>query len=129
MPPNSDTTALSNSTVLVLRRILLVTYPPAFIILAIQGIISGKAFPALLLLPQFFSSFLSALLLYRDKIAAPGSPVAALSASNVDVCDLLLALWTFVFLVPSWMTLDHMRRDAGLVILGSYGTVFGMTNL
>ncbi|ROW06772.1 hypothetical protein VMCG_04141 [Cytospora schulzeri] len=120
---NSQTTI--NSTVL-LRRITVFSFPPAFIMLLIHGISSGNAFPALGILPHAASVVFGTLLLFRETVASFGSSVQALSAYNVFCADIALTIWYFGFLIPTWLLLDN-TWDV-MIILGTYGSVFMMVN-
>lgn len=122
--PNDNT---MSSTVF-LRRITILSFLPAFLILLIHGVSSSWAFPALGILPLAVSAVLGALLLHRDRVAALGSPVQALSPENILYADSALAVWYFAFLIPTWVFLGR-PWDRGLIILGTYGSVFLMVNL
>lgn len=122
--PNDNT---MSSTVL-LRRITILSFLPAFLILLIHGVKSSWAFPALGILPLAVSAVLGALLLHRDRVAAVGSAIQALSPANIFYADTVLAVWYFAFLIPTWLFLGR-PWDRGLIILGTYGSVFLMVNL
>ena len=126
-----STTSEARSTTVLLRRFSILTFPPAFILLLAHGIASRDAFPALGLAPLGASTLLGALLLYRDQVAAIGSPVQALSTTNVFFADVLLAAALLAMLIPSWIFLTRFwtYNNNSLVMLGTYGTVFMMTNL
>lgn len=116
------------SSTVFLRRITVFSFPPAFIMLLIHGILFHNAFPTLGILPQAASVLLGSMLLYRESIAALGSPVQALSAANVFFADVTLAVWYMAFLIPTWILLSNMWREEGAIILGTYGSVFMMVN-
>lgn len=122
--PNDST---MSSTVF-LRRITILSFVPAFLILLIHGVSSSWAFPALGILPLAVSAVLGALLLHRDRVAALGSPIQALSPENIFYADTALAVWYFAFLIPTWVFLGR-PSDEELIILGTYGSVFLMVNL
>lgn len=126
MPTYPNDTNMSSTVFL--RRITILSFVPAFIILLIHGISSSWAFPALGILPLAVSALLGALLLHRDRVAALGSPIQGLSSGNIFYADLALAIWYFAFLIPTWMFLGR-PWDGGLIILGTYGSVFLMVNL
>lgn len=124
------TTSPPTSTMALLRRITIFTFLPAFPLLLAHGIASGKAFPALGLLPLAGSAILAALLVYRDRVAAIGSPIQSLSPSNIFFADLLTGILLLAFLIGSWISLTNTRwYETPLIILGTYGTVFLMINL
>ncbi|KAK9422595.1 hypothetical protein SUNI508_00458 [Seiridium unicorne] len=109
----------------ILRRTVVIQFPFAFILLLSHGLASGGAFPAIGLLPLSLSTLLSALLLNRDSIAAVGSSVQALTASNVLFLDILLALFQLAFLIPTWVTVTRTWNES-LIVLGTYASVFMM---
>lgn len=118
----------SMSSTVFLRRVTILSFAPAFFILLIHGISSGWAFPALGILPLAVSAVLGAMLLHRDRVAALGSPVQALSPENIFYADTALAVWYIAFLIPTWVFLGRpWHRDT--IILGTYGSVFLMVNL
>ncbi|KAK9776820.1 hypothetical protein AB5N19_10699 [Seiridium cardinale] len=109
----------------ILRRTAIIQFPFAFILLLSHGLASGRAFPAIGLLPLSLSTLLSALLLNRDSVAAVGSPVQALTASNVLFLDIMLALFQLGFLIPTWVTITKPWNE-NLIVLGTYASVFMM---
>lgn len=115
------------TTTLFLRQTTVYSFPPAFILLLIHGILAEAAFPALGLLPLAASAVLGLFILNRDRVAALGSPVMSLSPHNIFVSDVALAISLLAFLIPSWIMLPQAHRD--LIVLGTYGTVFMMVNL
>lgn len=126
MPTYPNDTNMSSTVFL--RRITILSFVPAFIILLVHGISSSWAFPALGILPLAVSALLGSLLLHRDRVAALGSPIQGLSPGNIFYADTALAIWYFAFLIPTWMFLSR-PWDRGLIILGTYGSVFLMVNL
>lgn len=124
--PNYGNDAGVNSTVL-LRRITIFTFPPAFFMLIIHGVGSHYAFPALGLLPHAVSVTFGSVLLYRDQVLSSGSPIQALSPTNIFYVDVGLAAWYFAFLIPTWVFLAKPRED--MIVLGTYASVFMMVNL
>ena len=118
------------TTAIMLRRLAIFQFPPAFILLFSHGITSGHAFPVLGIMPLAASAFLGLLLLYRDQVAAFGSALQALTPTNILVADVLLAVGQLGFLIPSWIILTNWRPWGGqsLIILGTYGTVFMMVD-
>lgn len=118
----------SMSSTVILRRITILSFAPAFFILLIHGVGSSWAFPALGILPLAVSAVLGALLLHRDRVAALGSPIQALSPGNIFYADSALALWYFAFLIPTWVFLGRPSHEE-YIILGTYGSVFLMVNL
>lgn len=116
------------SSTVFLRRVTILSLPPAFIILLIHGVGSSWAFPALGILPLAVSAMFGALLLHRDRVAALGSPIQALTPENIFYADSSLAIWYLAFLIPTWAVL-HRPWQHEMVILGTYGSVFLMINL
>lgn len=112
----------SEATNIVLRKITIFAFPPAFIILLIHGIISNCAFPALGILPLAASAILGLFIIRRDLIAALGSPIQALTPSNIFFADAALGIFHLVFLFISW-ALIREPWDRGQIVLGTYGTV------
>ncbi|KAL1876977.1 hypothetical protein Daus18300_002585 [Diaporthe australafricana] len=125
MPSFSNDSGVSSTVFL--RRITILSFPPAFLILLIHGVNCRWAFPALGILPLAVSALLGALLLHRDRVAALGSPIQALSADNIFYADTVLAIWYFAFLIPTWALL-HRPSEEEMIILGTYGSVFLMVN-
>ncbi|KUI67522.1 hypothetical protein VM1G_03630 [Cytospora mali] len=115
------------STTVLLRRITIFTFPVSLLMLTIHGVGSRWAFPALGLLPHATSVVFGSLLLYRERVAALGSPIQALSPSNIFFADVALAVWYLAFLIPTWVLLGA-PRDEGWIILGTYGSVFLIVN-
>lgn len=116
-----------NSSVL-LRKVTIAILPPALIMFIIHGVISQQAFPAIGLIPLAASTFLGLLLLFRDRVAATGSPIQALSASNILFADSFVSSFILVCLILTWVHLDYLR-DRGMVVLGTYCSVFLMVSL
>ncbi|KAF6811626.1 hypothetical protein CSOJ01_05610 [Colletotrichum sojae] len=112
----------SPATNVVLRKITIVFFPFAFTLLLIHGIITNCSFPALDILPLAGSALLSILILRRDLLAALGSPIQALSESNIFAADIVLLVFDFIFLIISWATIRE-PWDRGQIVLGTYGTV------
>lgn len=94
----------------------------------VHGIATTWAFPALGIVPLAGSAIMGLLLLYRDSVAALGSPVQALSSANVFFADSTLAAFLLMFLIPTWVFLDK-PYERGMVVLGTYCSVFMMINL
>jgi hypothetical protein len=81
-----------------LRAISLAVFPPAFLILLIQGIVSADVNPAIGILPLFFSSGFSALLLANEKKC--GCQASGLTGTPIHlVFDVLLAVALLVCLI------------------------------
>lgn len=126
MPTYSHDSGVSSTVFL--RRVTILLFPPAFLILLIHGVSSSWAFPALGILPLAVSAVLGALLLHRDRVAALGSPVQALTPENIFYADTILVIWYLAFLIPTWVFLGR-PSDEEIIILGTYGSVFLMVNL
>lgn len=118
----------SPATIATLRRLEIIAFPPAFILLVAHGIASQFAFPALGLLPLAASGILAAFILNRDVVAAIGSPIQSLSESNIFWADCLLAVLHLSFLIPSWALLARAWPEP-VIVLGTYCTVFMMFDL
>lgn len=114
-----------------LRALSLATFPPAFIILLIQGIASQKVNPAIGILPLFFSAAFSALLLINEKKC--GCQASGLTGTPIHlVFDLVLGIGLLVCLILDWIFMSQEYRwgySRGLTILGTYGTNFLIFNL
>lgn len=119
---------VSPATTVVLRKITIASFPFAFTLLLIHGIITNRSFPALDILPLAASALLSVLILRRDLLAALGSPIQALSESNIFAADLALLVFDLIFLLISWATIRD-PWDRGQIVLGTYGTVPLMLDL
>lgn len=126
MPPSNRLDG-ANSTVL-LRKITIFTFPPACIMLILHGVLSQFAFPALCVIPHAASAVLGLFLLYRDRVASVGSPVQALSAKSIFFADTIIAGTFFVFLILTFVFIAK-PYDRGLVVLGTYSSLFMMVNL
>ncbi|KAK0377958.1 hypothetical protein CLIM01_04694 [Colletotrichum limetticola] len=118
----------SAARIVTLRRLEIIAFPPALILLIAHGIASERAFPALGLLPLAASALLGLFVLNRDAVAALGSPIQALSESNIFWADCLLAVFHLSFLIPSWILLTDPWHEP-LIVLGTYCTVFMMFDL
>lgn len=116
-----------NSSVF-LRKVTIFGFLPASLLLIIHGVITSYAFPALGMIPQAGSAALGLLLLYRDRVAALGSPVRAFSSTNIFFADLILAVVFLAMLIPTFVLLGEPRHE-GQIILGTYASVFMIINL
>ncbi|UPX20350.1 uncharacterized protein EKO05_0010584 [Ascochyta rabiei] len=120
-------TIFSKSTPHTLRAISLATFPPAFIILLTQGIISQQANPAIGLVPLFFSSAYAALLLSNEKRC--GCRAGGLTGTPFHfILDFLIGTALLVCLILSWVFMGMGRRRLRGVVLGTYGTNFFICN-
>lgn len=117
------------SPTVLLRQVNIFTLLPALVMFLIHGISSHEAFPVLGLLPLSGSAALGLMLLYRDRVASLGSASLALSPANIFFADSILALWLLGFLIPTMIFLGETWRHTGLVILGTYCSVFLIVNL
>jgi hypothetical protein len=96
--PILNLSIFTKSTFHTLRAISLATFPPAFLILLIQGLASGDVNPAIGILPLFFSSAFSALLLANEKKC--GCQGSGLTGTAIHlVCDVLLGVGLLVCLI------------------------------
>jgi hypothetical protein len=121
-------TIFTKSTPHALRALSLATFPPAFLILFIQGIAAHKVNPAIGILPLFFSSAFSALLLANEKKC--GCQSSGLTGTLIHlVFDFALGIALLVCLILDWVCLSNGRTRRGLVVMGTYGTDFLICNL
>jgi hypothetical protein len=128
MPPLLNFTIFTKSAPHALRAISLATFPPAFIILLIQGIAAEAVNPAIGILPLFFSSAFSALLLANEKKC--GCQASGLTGTPIHlVFDLMLGIGLLVCLILDWVCMSDGHTGAGLVVMGTYGTNFLLCNL
>lgn len=127
--PLLNLTIFTRSTPHALRAISLATFPPAFVMLLIQGIVSERVLPAIGILPLFLSSAFSALLLANEKKC--GCQSSGLTGTPVLlVFDIVLGAGLLVSLILSWMFMsDSGWCDEGMMLLGTYGTNFLICNL
>jgi hypothetical protein len=96
--PVLNLSIFSKSTPHALRAISLAVFPPAFLILLIQGIVSEDVNPAIGIVPLFFSSSFSALLLANEKKC--GCQAGGLTGTPIHlVFDVLLAVALLVCLI------------------------------
>jgi hypothetical protein len=120
-------TIFTKSTPHTLRALSILTFPPAFLILLIQGIISSRVLPALGILPLFFSSAFAALLLANEKRC--GCQSSGLSGTPIHlVFDVLLGAALLVLLILTWIFMPQ-HYNGEMVMLGTYGTNFLIFNL
>ena len=125
MPPQL---ALTPQLTLFLRKTTVFTFPPAFILCIIHGIVAECAVPALGLIPLFASAILGTFLMYRDKIAFGGSPVS-LTRAHVCLADFGIGFALMAILIPSWIVVPQTYGNRGDIMLGTYATVPLMVNL
>lgn len=101
--PLLNLTVFTKSTPHTLRALSILSFPPAFLILLIQGIISARVLPALGILPLFFSSAFAALLLANERKC--GCQSSGLSGTPIHlVFDVLLAAALLTLLILTWAT-------------------------
>ncbi|EAT80139.1 hypothetical protein SNOG_12326 [Parastagonospora nodorum SN15] len=102
--PLLNFTIFTKSTPHALRAISLATFVPAFIILLIAGIGLEAANPAIGIIPLFFSSAFSALLLANEKKC--GCQASGLTGTPVHlVFDLALGLSLLMFTILGWLSM------------------------
>ncbi|KAK0662158.1 hypothetical protein DIS24_g2149 [Lasiodiplodia hormozganensis] len=128
MPPKDSSPSTANA--ILLRRITIFIFLPAFPLLLAHGVAGHRPFPALGLLPLAGSAVLGGFVLYRDRVTVSGSAIQQLSTSGVFFADVLLTALYLAILIASWVTLttNSWRYDSSLVILGTYGTVGLLAN-
>jgi len=125
--PILNFTIFTKSTPHALRAISLATFPPAFLILLIQGICTSRVNPAIGILPLFFSSAFAALLLANEKKC--GCQASGLTGTPIHlVFDLMLGIGLLVCLILSWVFMANFDDGLG-VMWGTYGTNFLICNL
>jgi hypothetical protein len=121
-------TIFTKSTPHALRALSLAIFPPAFLVLLIQGVASRNVNPAIGILPLFFSSAFSALLLANEKKC--GCQASGLTGTPIHLFfDLTLGIALLVCLIIDWLCLSNGRTPRGLVMMGTYGTDFLLCNL
>ena len=108
-----------------LRLLSVLGFAPTFLFLLLHGIFQHNLFPVLTIVPMSFSSLYSAALLLIKKKG--GERRYALSGNVLIETACGCAL--IAFLVVDWVSLAAYWNDSGLVMLGTYGTVFPMMNL
>lgn len=126
MPFHAHSDAMSSTVFL--RRLTIITFFPASILLICHGVLSSFAFPALGMIPQAGSAALGALLLYRSKVVPHGSSIRALSSTNIFYADSLLIFLFLAMMIPTFVLLAKPEHE-DMVILGTYGSVFMIINL
>lgn len=126
MPSYAHSDAMSSTVFL--RRLTIFTFFPASILLVIHGILSSFAFPALGTIPQAGSAVLGALLLYRNQVALQGSPIRALSSTNIFFADSVLTVTFLAMIIPTFVLLAKPEHEE-MIVLGTYGSVFMIINL
>jgi hypothetical protein len=120
-------TVFQKSTPHALRAISLAVFPPAFIILLIAGLQLAFVLPAIGLVPLFFSSAYSALLLANERKC--GCQAGGLTGTPFHfILDFVIGTGLFVCLVLTWVLMEGGWRGSG-VMMGTYGTNFLICNL
>jgi hypothetical protein len=119
-------TVFQKSTPHALRAISLASFVPAFPLLLIAGIALGQVNPAIGLVPLFFSSLYSAVLLANEKKC--GCQAGGLTGTPFHfILDFLLGVGLLVCLILAWVLMGYYHESG--VILGTYGTNFMIVNL
>jgi len=119
-------TIFHKSTSHALRALSLLSFFPAFPILLIAGIALEQVNPAIGLVPLFFSSTYSAVLLSNEKRC--GCQAGGLTGTPFHfILDFLLGTGLLVCLILSWVFIGY-HHERG-VVLGVYGTNFMILNL
>ncbi|CAA9966076.1 hypothetical protein P3342_012268 [Pyrenophora teres f. teres] len=126
--PLLNLSIFKKSTNHTLRAISLALFPPAFILLFIQGVSSGDVNPAIGIIPLFFSAAYSALLLANEKRC--GCQASGLTGTPVHlVFDVLLGAALLVCLILDWVNMTISSDcDDSMIMLGTYGTNFLICN-
>jgi hypothetical protein len=118
-------TVFQKSTPHALRAISLATFPPAFIILLIAGLQLSHVIPAIGLVPLFFSSAYSALLLANERKC--GCQAGGLTGTPFHfILDFVIGTALLVCLILAWVL---MPEDGSGIMMGTYGTNFLICNL
>ncbi|KAL7775628.1 hypothetical protein CFE70_009472 [Pyrenophora teres f. teres 0-1] len=108
--PLLNLSIFKKSTNHTLRAISLALFPPAFILLFIQGVSSGDVNPAIGIIPLFFSAAYSALLLANEKRC--GCQASGLTGTPVHlVFDVLLGaalLVCLIFLIHVYFVVNQL---------------------
>ncbi|KAF3031565.1 hypothetical protein E8E12_002081 [Didymella heteroderae] len=108
-----------------LRAICLLSFLPAFPILLIAGIALEQVNPAIGLVPLFFSSLYSAILLSNEKNC--GCQAGGLTGTPFHfILDFLIGTGLLVCLILTWVFIGCYRESG--VVLGVYGTNFLIMN-
>ncbi|KAH0366622.1 hypothetical protein KCU65_g5254, partial [Aureobasidium melanogenum] len=105
----------------ILRTTTLISFFPALGLLIPYGIVSNTVFPALGLVPAFFSAILGLLSLMAN----------FRWSQLVLYMDMFLAISILSILLPFWVLgagRRQWRDSAGVVMLGTYGTVSLLMN-
>lgn len=113
-----------------LRAISIITFPPAFLLLLISGITSGRVNPSISILPLFFSSAFSVFLLAHEKKC--GCQSSGLTGTPIHlIVDFTLGIALLTCLILTWILLpqDHYDINMRDVMLGTYCTNFIGVNL
>ncbi|KAF2124022.1 hypothetical protein P153DRAFT_303286 [Dothidotthia symphoricarpi CBS 119687] len=126
--PMLNLTIFRKSTFHALRAISLATFPLGFLFLFIQGVACHTANPAIGILPLFFSSAFSALLLANERKC--GCQASGLTGTPIHlVADLILGAWLLVCLILDWVLMGRGRCNKKTeLMLGTYGTNFLICN-
>jgi hypothetical protein len=125
--PVLNLTIFTKSVPHALRAIALAVFPPAFLMLFIQGIVSQDVNPAIGILPLFISAAFSALLLANEKKC--GCQASGLTGTPIHlVFDLTIGGGLLVCLILDWVLMTK-RTNRDMVMLGTYGTNFLICNL
>ena len=120
-------TVFQKSTPHALRAISLATFPPAFIILLIAGLQLSHVIPAIGLVPLFFSSAYSALLLANERKC--GCQAGGLTGTPFHfILDFVIGTTLLVCLILAWVLMPGSWRGSG-IMMGTYGTNFLICNL
>lgn len=109
-----------------LRIITILTFPPALIMLLVHGILAEAPVPALALIPLAASMLLGLHHIQPGSVTGAGSGIS-LTEAHVAMVDSLVGITLFVFCILSWIFVPQDRYcDGGLVMLGTYGSVWIM---
>jgi amino acid permease len=118
----------TKSTAHTLRAISVVTFPPAFFLLLIQGIVSHRVNPAISILPLFFSACFGLLLLANERKC--GCQSSGLNGTPIHLFfDILIGIGLLVCLILTWVCLPEGYVSERNIMFGTYCTNFIAINL
>ena len=120
-------TVFRKSTPHALRAISLAVFPPAFIVLLIAGLQLHFVLPAIGLVPLFFSSAYSALLLANERRC--GCQAGGLTGTPFHfIVDFVIGVGLLVCVILTWVLMEGGWNGEG-IMMGTYGTTFLIWNL
>ncbi|OCL10595.1 hypothetical protein AOQ84DRAFT_288945 [Glonium stellatum] len=109
-----------------LRPLTIITFPPAFILLLVHGIVFSYSNPAMGLLPLSVSSAFGAVVFYYDRKRECESP-SIIQSPALFAIDLGIGVGLLISLILTWVFLRG-ERDGSSVMLGTYASGFLLIN-